>query len=316
MPKTAFILHDSLNGGVATWTRFVFNHLKTEAIILDNLLIKRDLKKISITTFLKLLNYISINNVNRIIVGNSVPALYAKLIRLFKPKVEVVYVSHGWGWSYQKKAKKAISYLIEFVTIPLVNQLVYVSKVDQRKARTFIFKRRETILKNICFKELKIRENRNVRPKVLFVGRNASPKRMDLFIELSKLNTNLDWYVVGCNGKNKNNLHFLGEVKNFSDYYKFDYFILLSESEGNPLVLHEALSAGLLCMINNLPYKEEFIDNWNSQLLCSDNLGINSLVNTFERLKSMPHPDRNSLIEKNKKIKEEFIKSMNLVFTM
>jgi glycosyltransferase involved in cell wall biosynthesis len=314
MAKTAFILHDSLNGGVATWTRFIFNNIKTEAIIIDNDLIKRDLKKISIKTFFKLLKFISLNDVNRIIVGNSVPALYAKLIRLFKPKIKVIYVSHGWGWSYQKKITKLISYIIEFITIPLVNQLVYVSKEDQRKAKTFIFKRNEKILRNICFKDLQLRKNNNSRPKVLFVGRNAYPKRIDLFIELSNRNKDFDWYIVGSQGENSENLYYLGEIKDFKEYYKYDYFILLSESEGNPLVLHEALSCGLLCMINKLPYHEEFIDNWNSQLLCSDDLNINSLIETFEKLKNKPHPEVESLNVKNKQIEGDFIESIHSIF--
>ena len=106
----------------------------------------------------------------------------------------------------------------------------------------------------------------------------------------------------------------MGEIKDFKEYYKYDYFILLSESEGNPLVLHEALSCGLLCMINKLPYHEEFIDNWNSQLLCSDDLNINSLIETFEKLKNKPHPEVESLNVKNKQIEGDFIESIHSIF--
>lgn len=314
MKRTAFLLHDSLNGGVATWTKFVNENLENENLIIDNFIINRDIKKLSLLTFYKLFKYFKSKNIVKLIVGNSTPALYGKFIKLLNPKIELIYVTHGWGWSYQPLLIKHISFVIELLTIPLVDKLVYVSEEDKNKAKSFIFKPEEVILPNINFKKLTLKTTINKRKKVLFVGRNSHPKRLDLFIELSKINKDSDWFIIGTEGVDLKNLFYLGEIYNFNEYYKYDYFILLSESEGNPLVLHEALSAGLRCMINKLPYNTEFIEDWNSQLIISKSLELIDLANSFQKLKNTPHPNIIDLAKKNKDLRIKFIKKIKLIF--
>ena len=314
MRKTAFLLHDSLNGGVATWTKFVDENLEKKNLIIDNFTINRDIKNLSFSTFLKLYKYIKSKNIVRLIVGNSTPALYGKFIKLLNPKIELIYVTHGWGWSYQSLLLKCISFVIEFLTIPLVDKLVYVSEEDKNKSKLFVFKPEEVILPNINFKKLTLKTAVNKRKKVLFVGRNSHPKRLDLFVELSKINKDTDWFVVGTDGIDLKNLFYLGEVYNFNEYYKYDYFILLSESEGNPLVLHEALSSGLQCMINKLPYNTEFIKDWNSQLIISESLELNDLAKSFKKLKKTPLPNNKDLLKKNNNLRTEFINKIRLIF--
>jgi len=216
-----------------------------------------------------------------LICGNSVPAILARFVKLlFKPKLAIVYVSHGWGWSYQKGWKKWIGFFIEWVTFPLVNELICVSTRDYLIAKKYFFKNPK-LIPNVCMKDIPVMKERNEIRRVLFVGRNVAPKRVDKFELLASSFPEYDFFVIGGLGENKSNLKYLGEKKDFRSFRDYDLLVLFSDSEGSPLVIQEALMAGLPCLINRLPYVKD-LGIWKNQITVTQDLSITQILKGFE----------------------------------
>ncbi len=279
-----FLLHDSKNGGVATWTKFAIKSVgERDSFVIDNDSVGRDLKKISFSNIVSVWRLIKKHEISVLVVGNSVPSLIARIVKFLQPRLKIIYVTHGWGWSYQKGIKKIISFLIEFITMFLVNELVSVSTRDQRIAKKY-FLRNSTLIPNVSMKDIVCkRSNRGIK-KVLFIGRNSYPKRLDLFEELSKSFKDLKFFVIGETKDDKSNLRYLGELRDFEDYGSFDALVFLSESEGSPLVLLEALEAGLPCLVNRIDYLRDIEKDWLSSLYICEELTKNSIKSKFEEM--------------------------------
>lgn len=280
----AFLLHNSDNGGVATWTKFAVNMVGDRgARIIDNNALNRDLRKFSVKTVFVVLQYVKKNEIKVVVVGNSIPSIIIRLVKILYP-LKIIYVTHGWGWSYQSGVKRFLAYLIEFLTIFLVDEIIAVSHRDQIIALKY-FKRRSFLVPNVSMKDVVLRNDRTRHvQKVLFVGRNSYPKRLDLFEVLAQHFDDLDFYIVGAKKQDFMNLKYLGEVNNFNDYGSFDALILLSESEGSPLVLLEALEAGLICLVNRLDYLGDLEDDWHESLFVCNDLSLSSIKSAFELL--------------------------------
>jgi glycosyltransferase involved in cell wall biosynthesis len=115
--------------------------------------------------------------------------------------------------------------------------------------------------------EVAITIKKNQVPKILFAGRCEKEKGYDLLPaiaqELNKAGEQFEWHIVG-EGAEANQVKWPKEVSvNFhgvksneellSILSTFDYFILPSLAEGMPLSVIEAMKAGVIPVVNDLP---------------------------------------------------------------
>ncbi len=138
---------------------------------------------------------------------------------------------------------------------------------------------------------------------VLAIARVASPKRHDLFIELSRRLPQYGFVWIG-NQENMENLpkncHFLGNIPNAGAYCHFaDVFCLPSDYEGLPMVILEAMSFGKPIIASNVGGIKEIVLNGDNgyvlendptvfadmiQLILSDNAMLNSMSRRSEEI--------------------------------
>jgi glycosyltransferase involved in cell wall biosynthesis len=122
---------------------------------------------------------------------------------------------------------------------------------------------------------------------IIMIARFEHPKRQDLLIEAAKEIDDVDIVLVGNHegmdlGDLPNNVLLYGENDNLSKLFeKSNVFALLSESEGMPLSVLEAMSYGRALLLSNIKSMREFIDN-NGMLTNND---IASVVETINVLK-------------------------------
>ncbi|WP_290607373.1 glycosyltransferase [Arsenophonus sp. ENCA] len=204
-----------------------------------------------------------------IIISNSANAgIHARLSKILYSHKHI-YVSHGWSCIYNGGSFKKLFCFIEKMLSFITDCILCVSNRDSSNAISIIGinEKKISIIKN-SISPLTYKVTKNKRKKIIFLGRLAHPKRPDLFINASKYFPNADFYLVGDgpkkylieDEKNKsNNLFFLGEIKNFSNFHEYDIFILCSDSEGLPMSAIEAASAGLPLLLSNVGGCEELI---------------------------------------------------------
>ena len=153
-------------------------------------------------------------------------------------------------------------------------------------------------------------------PRVLSVARFKHPKRIDLLLRVAK-DLDIELYLVGDGPLKKDleeqykdkKIYFLGEIEGFEDFYKYDIFALISESEGLPLSAIEAMSAGLPLVLSNVGGCSELIDG--NGVLVENNLediakGIQKCIEKQEKFgkRSKELFDEKFSLEK---FKEEYV---------
>ena len=105
--------------------------------------------------------------------------------------------------------------------------------------------------------------------KAVFIGRCENAKGYQLLpaidIELSRLNCHLEWIVIGAGSLTRDNqliwpqsskVSFLGELSNEEVLVmlsEFDLIVLPSIAEGMPVAVIEAMKAGVIPIVNDLP---------------------------------------------------------------
>ncbi|EFF3562678.1 glycosyltransferase family 4 protein, partial [Escherichia coli] len=127
---------------------------------------------------------------------------------------------------------------------------------------------------------------------LVFVGRMIPPKRPDLLLYVVSQFSNVKIDMIGDGplleglrhkyGSFKN-IRFLGEIKNFDGFYKYDAFVLTSDSEGLPMSALEAASAGLPMLLSDVGGCSELIDNLNPNGILYNN-EIESICEAIKKL--------------------------------
>ncbi|WGO83648.1 glycosyltransferase [Arsenophonus apicola] len=197
-----------------------------------------------------------------VIISNSANAgVHARLSKLLYNHKHI-YVSHGWSCIYNGGKFKKLFCFIEKTFSSITDCILCVSNRDSNNAINIIGidEKKISIIRN-SISPLTCKVTKNKRKKIIFLGRLVHPKRPDLFIHASKYFPDADFYLVGdgpqkylFEGKEnkRNNLFFLGEIKNFNSFHEYDIFILCSDSEGLPMSALEAASAGLPLLLSNV----------------------------------------------------------------
>lgn len=226
-------------------------------------------KSFSISFLYSLIQFLIKNKIALVVCNSANGGLYGR-IGAFLSLKKSIYVSHGWSSVYNGGKWTKVLNFIETILAYMGSSVLCISTGDVLKAKEFIFvpKRKLIQINNAVFpviaKGSKLNSlNDNTNLKLLTVCRLSRPKRLDLLIESMNVITNIDLYIVG-DGPEKEELEksvspemkkriiFLGEIQNFTSFSDFDFFTLISDSEGLPMSAIEAMSAGLPLILSNV----------------------------------------------------------------
>jgi len=310
MKKILFLITLSINGGAQKWTKeqieicshhfecylgtgkegWLVDHVHVKDIFLNDLIFKR----FSIQYLIRLNKFISKNNIDMIIASSANAGIYARLAKLTHKNLKVIYVSHGWSSIYNGGRLKFLFTFIEKQLSDISDSILCISKKDYDNAKDII-KIKENKLKLISNKiyPMTIQNKKdNTIIKVVTVARLTPPKRVDLLIK-SVNNMNLELHIIG-DGPLKNDLEvqkndniiFHGEVSSFNQFYDYDIFALISDSEGLPLSALEAMSSGLPLVLSNVGSCYELI--YNNGVLVKNNINeiekaLNNCVDNLDK---------------------------------
>jgi len=285
MKNILFIITKSENGGAQKWTKeqieisntafkcylatdqngWLVKTTNTEASFLNRLIHKR----ISIRYLLMLRKFIEENKIKLIVASSANAGIYARLIKLFNKQIKVIYVSHGWSSIYNGGKLTFLYTLIEKQLSKITDSILCVSKKDFINAKSRI---------NIDIKKLHLITNKiypiaqnhklakNQIFKIVTVARLTKPKRIDLLIKAVE-NLKVELHIVGDGELRSDlekmksaNVFFHGEIDDFQDFFRYDTFALISDSEGLPLSALEAMSCGLPLILSDVGGCNELIE--------------------------------------------------------
>lgn len=207
-------------------------------------------------------------DVGLVICSSASAGLYARLATCLL-RGKVIYVSHGWSCLYNGGGLKMVFCFVEKLLSYLTDKIVCVSYADAELAKTKlgIAASKIYILPNKVFiRKTRPKIFKSSKPlKLLFVGRLTHPKRLDILLDSIRLLDMVHLTVVGDGDCRKNlrpmgNVSFLGEVKNFNDFSRYDLFVLVSDSEGLPMSAIEAAASGIPLLLSDVGGCSELID--------------------------------------------------------
>ena len=210
-----------------------------------------------------------------VVISNSASAgIHGRLAKLYFNH-RSIYVSHGWSCIYNGGRYSKIFCLIEKFLSLFTNNILCVSKKDREKALGQIGIsdcKIITITNGIMPLQSRVSGSIHDQLKLVFVGRMIHPKRPDLLLNVVSQFNSVSIDMIGDGPllptlkekyKSFSNIHFLGEVKNFENFYKYDAFVLTSDSEGLPMSALEAASVGLPMLLSDVGGCSELIDEHN-----------------------------------------------------
>ena len=297
MKKVLFIVTKSENGGAQKWVKEQVEILKDkfelylvtdeEGWLVRNTEVSKYMtdikirKRFSISFLIEFYKFLKDNNIDLIVASSANAGIYSRLSKIFY-RTKVIYVGHGWSSIYNGGRLKWLFTRIEKILGVFTDSILCVSESDYNRAKNEIGinEKKLKLIKNKIMPMPRQEQEENIPPKILSVARFRAPKRNDLIIESVKT-LDVELFMVGDGPlrekleKLKNDkIHFLGEIDGFDEFYKYDVFVLISESEGMPLSAIEAMSAGLPLVLSNVGGCPELIEG-NGVLVEND---IDSIV--------------------------------------
>lgn len=257
----------------------------------DMLIDRRIYSYTSISYLFRLLRFVRKNRIDIIVASSANAGLYARLLKIFLPKLHIIYVSHGWSAIYRGNS---MLQFVEKMLSYLSTAILSISKSDYNKAVDIlkIHPKKVVLIENAIYpynnhtKLSKQKDLKNIM--IVMVARFEYPKRQDLLIEAAKRLSNIQFKLVG-EGKNlesckkiaPSNVHFLEASTNIEEVLRdADIFALLSESEGMPMSVLEALSCGKPILLSEMLSMETFIRE-NGLLVKND---VNEVIAAIKRL--------------------------------
>ncbi|NIF57278.1 glycosyltransferase family 4 protein [Enterobacter sp. Ap-916] len=277
MNNIAFIVTKSEIGGAQSWTNEMMKLIKNDASIhlitsehgwlteqgnFDKVFILPELKKhFSFLGYIRLLKYIRKEKISVMIASSANAGIFSRMAKLFV-RFKCIYVSHGWSCIYNGGTLKSLFIKIEKYLSVLTDAVWCVSKSDSDKARDIIGINENKIINlTNSVPKMQSRIKQSNEKKIIFVGRLTHPKRPDLLLSVVAKHPDIKLDVAGAGDRlaalaakyeKFNNIKFLGEVKNFSNYSEYDVFALISDSEGLPMSALEAHTAGLPLLLSDV----------------------------------------------------------------
>lgn len=280
-----FIVTKSEVGGAQTWTNEMMKLIRDTATVhlvtsesgwlteqqsYDSLLLLPQLKKkFNILGYLSLLKYIRNNKINTVVASSANAGIYARLARLIR-QFKCIYVSHGWSCIYNGGLFTKFFIKVEKVLSCTTDIIWCVSKSDEIKAKDIIGisdAKIITLVNSVTMMSASISSEN--KKKIVFVGRLTHPKRPELLANVIAKYPDIELNFVGDGEyltnlsdryRESKNIHFLGEILNFSNYKDYGVFALISDSEGLPMSGLEAHTAGIPLLLSNVGGCNELID--------------------------------------------------------
>lgn len=272
-------LYDELNEYNYTIKEyFILSKIFLFRRLLGGIFKRKEIKK-SITIFIKdMLNNIKFSKIKgQIIIVGLAP--YDNLMNKYKDVFKAnkcIYFTSWQTWDGSRVARGNIKNKEEFETI-LINNFyaaACVSKLTQNEIKKF-FKYSEVVNHAIDVEEYSKKMNimRNDKVRFIYLGQLIERKNINLMIEWINSNDNdFEFYFVG-NGplrkkiititKNDNRIHYLGKLSKSKIKIllkDFDFLVLPSKEEPFGIVLLEALSSGVPCVVSNVSGPIEIIE--------------------------------------------------------
>lgn len=294
MNNIAFIVTKSEIGGAQTWTNEMMKLVReddqvhlitseqgwlTEQHNFDKVFILPQLKKhFSLAGYYALLKYMRKEKITVMVASSANAGIYSRMAKLFI-NFKCIYVSHGWSCIYNGGTLKSVFILVEKYLSLLTDVIWCVSKSDELKARKIIGINGDKITTLInSIPSMLPRDKSKNHKRIIFVGRLTYPKRPDILINVVVRHPDVTLDIAGDGDyysilkekfKAFKNIRFLGEVKNFNNYYSYDLFALISDSEGLPMSGLEAHTAGIPLLMSDVGGCGELIDK--NGILVSNN---------------------------------------------
>jgi glycosyltransferase involved in cell wall biosynthesis len=197
------------------------------------------------------------NQSDAIVLGSNA-GLFYDLIPSLKENVKVIELIHAF--KYQPEANLAHKTLL-----PLAKRIharLFVSNAALQEFDKFLFHNNipESLRQRLKFISNAVQlpdrvEQKNASIGVLFVGRNSPEKRLGLFLRIAEqvkqeAKKEIHFTVVGMQQSNSATISYLGEITDeehlLSIYNQHHILLVTSSREGFPVVIMEAMAAGLV----------------------------------------------------------------------
>ena len=197
--------------------------------------------------------------------------------RLTFPKSKIVYTVHGFD-SIRVVYRKYLP--LERYMQRRCQAIIAVSKYDECNLKDEGITHHLGMIYNGTYSPLKLEKDplertKKYTRKVLCIARLASPKRLDLFLEVAALLPEYAFVWVGnrypVEKEHTPNVFFMGNVPNAGAYNAYaDLFMLPSNYEGLPIVIIEALACGKPVVASAVGGISELLDGTNGFAVAND----------------------------------------------
>ncbi|MFJ5767221.1 glycosyltransferase family 4 protein [Lysinibacillus sp. NPDC093210] len=211
-------------------------------------------------------------------------------------RIPTIFTAHSWSFTEGVPQKKQLMYRqLEKTVQPLTTKIITVSDYDRKLALTKGIApahKLQTVHNGIEQLEKKIAPNRakNEHPQIVMVARFEVPKRQDLLLEALMELSDIPWHLqfIG-DGSLRPQLESYVKDKGFSERVTFlgnqldvtkwlaqsRIFALLSDWEGLPISIIEAMRAGLPIIATNVGGVNELVtDKENGFLIARDDSSL------------------------------------------
>lgn len=192
--------------------------------------------------------------------------------------IPVVYTVHGFGFKPEApRRQRLVALLVEWLLAPCTTHMICVSEHERDLARRLPLRSRRISVVRNAIQDLPQRASPATEPmRVIMVARCAAPKRHDLLLQAlalasARLGREIPATLVGggpllpalleqARALGLQDVDFTGDVDNVPDRLaRHSVFVLVSDHEGLPISVIEALRAGLPVLGSDLPGMRELI---------------------------------------------------------
>lgn len=218
------------------------------------------------------------NKINIVHIHHRMGLLYAKLIKIYFPKIKILYTAHNI-FNDKKIMYKLLLGNIKTVAVgkSVEDDLIKNIKVNKNRV-CIIYNCVKTHYKKTINKDDLLETNRKY---ILCVARLTEQKGVKYLLEaMSYLNEDISLYILGKGEEERileelciefnivDRVYFLGYKKNVDQYIEnCDFMILPSLWEGFPLTPIECFMNGKTIIATNIPGTNEIVDNNNGLLV-------------------------------------------------
>ncbi|MBK3493730.1 glycosyltransferase family 4 protein [Viridibacillus sp. YIM B01967] len=208
----------------------------------------------------------------------------------FSLKIPTVFTAHGWAFTEGvKPLKRLLFQYIEKVLARKTSRIIAVSNYDCELAiqKKVVKKTKITTIHNGIQSIEEPSYFQNKVPKIVMVARFEHPKRQDLLVEVLSTMKEMEWELVFIGDgreieavkeltKQRDIAHrvtFLGSRDDIEVQLSYaDLFVLLSNFEGLPIAILEAMRAGLPVIASNVGGTSELVNHGKSGYVVDGNI--------------------------------------------